>query len=315
MINTSIINKKLLRVFLLSLLILAGCTKDREEPKNTGKTMEPIFEVNESQTASITELSEIRPESTQTTLPTYQPISQEKLKKWLAEKITRPKCSLPCFWGITPGETGIQEAYQILAPYATKTETLYSANQFLFYFDIIPSAYDDPIMYLEIGFGELDEKVHDLFFSDLSNYASYSIKSILAEYGPPKEIWMGAWSPDPGWDKEPRGTTFILYYQNQQFLLRYSQPPDNGKIVDDSMISCFDNGPSIRAWSNENIEMEDEIIRKRYLLSDVRPFLSLEELTGISPEDFYDSFVNISGDVCVETPLDTWLASKSGEFD
>ena len=78
---------------------------------------------------------------------------------------------------------------------------------------------------------------------------------------------------------------------------------------------CLDKGPNIISWSENYAEIEEAYLEKNYLLSAVRPSLPLEDVTGMTPEEFYDTFVNTTGEVCIETPLETWLASKSGEFD
>ena len=302
------------RVVFFSLFFLTSCGEGPQRPTNTQKTNEPIISPTSS-LISKTETPTLEPESTPINFPTYEQIDQDVLKNWLYEKITQPECNLPCFWGITPGETTVIEAYQILAPYASETNSQVIGSKFLFYYFISPSSYDDPVLYLEYSGDKMNDKVNNLFFSDLSTYSSYSVQSILVEYGPPDDIWIKAWSPDPDYDDTPRGTSFILYYPSQQFMIQYWQSPDNGEISGNSVISCFDNGPSITSWSKKFIEEESENIIKNHLLGKVRPYLRLEDVTGMSPEEFFETFVNTTGDVCVETPLDIWLSSKSGEFD
>ena len=319
-----VLNKrtKLNRILLLILIVLTAC--GIPEPEIETVSTNDSISVSPTRTCTTPVLStpSIQPTEGLTaipiTFPTYEPITQEVMVAWLDEKLSNPECDLPCLWGITPGETNVLHAYQIIAQIATSTTqfTDYSESDksgFRFYFDILPISPGDP--YYRYGFEYVGNEVVFLTMSDIWSYSSYSIQNILKQYGPPEEIWLEAWSPDPAWDDQKRGSTFIFYYPSQRFLIKYSQSEDEQIITKDSVTCCIAKAIELNTWSDSNAQKIDDFYRENYLFREIRPFLQLEDVTGMSPEEFYETFVNTTGDVCVETPLDIWLSSKSGEFD
>lgn len=308
--------KTLQIILMLTLIFISGCTGETQSQSAT-ETTAPTSTVTVAPSATSTRRPTAKPSATPIIFPTYEPISQDEMIAWLDEKLSQPECKLPCFWGITPGETTVQDAYEIVAPYARNifsfgADTGSKNEGFGFDFDILPYSPGDTIY--SFGFNFIGDEIDYLSTSDLINYPTYSVQHILAQHGAPEEIWMEAWSSGPSWDNAPRGATFILYYPSQHFLLKYSEGSDDQIVTEDSVICCLNKWVEVVTWSSSNAETTDNFYRE-YFTSDFRPFLHLEDVTGMNPEAFYETFVNTTGDVCIETPLDTWLSSKSGEYD
>ncbi len=314
-------NRQAIKLFIITLLLtlvfLSSCTGEIQ-PQTATETTEPMNTETIAPTVTSTKRPTQAPTATPIVFPTYEPVTQDEMVAWLDEKLSQPECDLPCLWGITPGETTVQEAYQIVAPYATDITTFESntgsnTSGFLFYFSILPYSPGDPLY--DFSFNFIEDEIVYLEMSDLRNYSNYSIQNILAQYGPPEEIWMEAWSRDPTWDNRQRYSTFLLYYPSQQFSLEYFEGPDGQIITEDSVISCFTRAGRLVTWVANNADEIKNDYHERYFFREIGPFLQLEDVTGMSPDEFYGTFINTIGEVCIETPLDTWLYEKSGEFD
>ena len=311
---SKIIRKFFLGILFSFLILLSGCQFENSFPLENTEIVIPTNTktVPILSTSTETTIAELTP--TPIIFPTYEPASQDELGIWLDEKLIQPECDLPCAWGVTPGLTRALDAYNIGAPFATRIyfdELKSGYHSISFHYDKYPIAYDDPSFSFSFGYKETYIAFAQLW--DLSAYSIYDIQNILDKYGPPEEIWVRAWSPDPGWDNLSRASSIIFLFPSQHFMIEYWE--GESEIVGEFVRTCLDKGPNITSWSKDYADFEKTYLEENYFLSDVRPYLRLEDLTGITPKVFYETFVNTTGDVCIETPLDTWLSSKSGEFD
>ena|GEM_PF-1161036 len=234
-----------------------------------------------------------------TPLPTLPLDEAEALVLELLE--TNGGCELPCWWGITPGGTTWQEAFNFLNTLATQTdwrETRYpqlEINQYgaLSYYINVPE-YINPNQRMRQIY-----TVEEHLIVSIRVEATISLNELLSKYGMPQEIWIQTF-PFQSYGKLEMFAGF--YYPDYQILAIYY---DQKAVYSRTgyILGCFDelhsefNNPTLELWSSGV-----EISRDK-----VQPFnnqdyqVSFEDATGLSIADFYES-----GKPCIETPAEIW---------
>lgn len=288
--------------------ILIGCTNDQRLITPATSTSTTLSDTTKTVTATI------KPSATLTGTATQEPLSEEEITAWLTDKIYHPECELPCIWGITPGETSWQQAYEIIAPYASEIDPFDSYDDdnekyFNFYFfEFLPHEIKYNSFY--VGFGYDQTEVFEVSINGLTDVPDYSIQSLLTQYGMPEEIWVYAYSAVPYEDEFPRPSMFYVYYPDYNFLALYTAAA--GSIENGMIRNCIDYGPDIDVWS-ENHEADFLDFLQERLTTFFGPFLTLEEAVGMSVDEFYEAYKDEAGEVCVLTPVDLWRFNPQTE--
>ena len=143
---------------------------------------------------------------------------------------TNANCRLPCWWGITPGLSNLTAASQILDPLGGASKKTPVGWEYLFSDrenGIFISQYlildDDIVEMIEILFG---------------GTSVLSLSDILAEYGPPTEIYIRTFS------NQVQGITpfyLILFYADQGIVARFEN--NNASLTDTTVQMCFHQEP------------------------------------------------------------------------
>jgi hypothetical protein len=241
---------------------------------------------------------------------------------------------LPCWWGITPGVTTIQETERILRPlapyirYPSLSVILdYQVGEVTIVLDVAfsppgpnPVAPPDPAAKIELI------EVHTLAIeNDRGAYGSreyrrlfhaYEAPLILAEYGQPAQAILDV-ETNQG---EPYGgaslETMILY-PDSGAIVEYV---NSAQIVGDYLRGCL-SGAFVRMWlmpvARQDIFeqtlssfTEDSYSHESYPWNGLVPsapwLKTIEEATGITPPSFYEQFRDGGGRNCLETYLPSW---------
>lgn len=244
-------------------------------------------------------------------VPTLTASEEQRLVLDLLE--SNGGCQLPCWWGFTPGETSWEVAERFFVSLAKEiwehespqgmSRTIFfdipqhmsSLNQHYFsrdstidriLVDAIPPIRDE-----QYAYGD------DQFTSDL---APYLISQILVTYGEPAQIYLGV---DPGtWVP----FDLLLFYPEKGILARYSGPSewDGGATV---RVCPYQSEISLLLWSPEDDRMVDFLpYIGSYTANEMSEYASLEDVTEMSIEQFYQAFTQADRTICLETPIDIW---------
>lgn len=308
-------------VFSLSLLVIS-CTPGTVPLSNTIietplLTQTPVGHLTEgSITATSTALTStathvsvrtatmsatVRPPGTPqpTSIATLSPDEAETLVLSLFK--TNGGCRLPCWWGITPGDTDWQAAEDFLSPIA---------------FKIVGNRVEEPILYtvyisvpeelspvLQDHNYEVQAGIVKMIEAPIIDLPNFSFSALLTEYGPPTEIWLVT-------AKEPRDGFHVLsvtlFYEQGYLLGGGVEVTTEGDIIQ----GCLQQGrvTRIATWAPEERFTYTEASSRTIGLQP-NPFaLSLEEATGMSIATFYNTFKDSSTSVCLETPRSIWPA-------
>jgi len=225
-------------------------------------------------------------------------------------------CRLPCWWGFTPGETPQQTPRAFFTSLGKQIQG--SVRNYTVVFNN-PGHYESYQSY--IGDGILDmiginagppvgqdgyPAYGDHQFG--GDWRTYMLPQMLEVYGPPQQVFLETYSSGP--DRLP--FRLWLFYPDQSFLVKYE-----GFTGEEGKGGWVEAGQAIRMcpWRSEvalwlwpperemTLEDIDPMIRNPVDPDRIR---SLEEATGISIEQFYQTFSQPDNQACLETPADLW---------
>jgi hypothetical protein len=214
-------------------------------------------------------------------------------------------CRLPCWWGITPGQTTWSEASQILEKVSLFMSEPKAADVFPIYLQVqLPyphtlQKYMEHSYYIENGIVEYI----DVFNYDLA--PNYSLPNLLKSYGQPDEIWVRT-LPKAEWEIQH----FIIdvFYEELGILAEYSSG-DPMKEVRGNIQNCLVtemDSPFFDLWSPETHELSFQEAKKFIDTRSLPEPMPLLEATGMDVQTFYETFKNPETDVCLETPKRLW---------
>lgn len=228
---------------------------------------------------------------------------------------TNGGCELPCWWGITPGETTGQSAKQILSPlrdlmefsigYLGGAEARYEL-QLQEYNNIraelIMKDEKQPIGEIWV-FSFIPDEDQSTHYD--KSWQRYFLDELLTRLGMPSDVWLG-FGPHIG-DHDERPSASIPYYYELYVIYR-----DLGVIVRYA-------GPAMRGDPDRACpslgQLKDMLIfiRQRSRGPLVGPpwdpftnARTISDVTKLDVEMFYKTFKNSGGKICLESPAKLW---------
>jgi hypothetical protein len=221
---------------------------------------------------------------------------------------TNGGCSLPCWWGITPGQTKAPEVNAYLGPLATSISQadLSSARNDLYRYVI---SFIDPVDqkgYWQVIFyanrlrGERDT------IEAISAPVAKALPELLVDLGIPDEIWINL-NVFPG--SEPT-YTFVLYYNKGVLLENFGRYSVDSNYSSNVCPTQFLTGLKFLAWVWDTnmlktfnevgaLEIIPPMVKDNY-------FRRLGDVSGMTPQVFYNTYKNPSATECIKMPPSTW---------
>jgi hypothetical protein len=296
-------------LFLISITLMTGCSL-RNKPIDTTKTS---ISIEVPPTKTIKPVAFITP----TILPSKQilsvtptllkpTISLDQQKSIVEAMFNNPICSLPCWWGITPGITEWSEAEKILnmmgiSPEKYNSYTVNENSEEVTY-DNYEIRYETTKETIErFSLHVRKTTVNVLSISFIESFENYSIHNILKGYGKPSEILIYTNEYSLGDGALPFST--VLIYENERFIVDYRE---QGEVEGNYVKACIAHTiPAIQIFSsffpNELLlshpyeRFEEHKIAK-----------TIEEATGMTVEAFYNQYLNASDEICIQTLAELW---------
>lgn len=250
---------------------------------------------------------------TVTLRPTLSPLEAEKEVINLLQNNGR--CKLPCFWGITPGQTSVQLAHSILHAYISiasedflfaqkgggvgiiipDTDFLLSTHLTIRNHDDLQQ--QDIIRWLQIDFAIYDKDSYSAVYDNTvfdTYYKYYTLSSLLANYGKPTNVYIN-FENDMGIHEY----YLFLDYADRGWVAMLKMPlSQEGKFFVGCPALAFTR---LWLWSGEDIETARE-----YGFIENTNLKSIDKATSLSLNEFYDQFKNSSNTKCLMSPIDTY---------
>lgn len=308
-INRSCLIVKVAIVMLL--LLVAGCQRATEilptlqlSPLGSAVTQTlpstrlPTLVASASSTFEPRRTATPSPTSTLTPLPTLRVDDVEKLVLNLLTD--NAGCQLPCWWGITPGETDWEIAQHFLISFATnmgqgestsyvKDEVHYELTSYGVGYSL-GSGVDTGLTNYDIT----NEIVDLIWVLPRGTELSYQLHHILITYGQPESVLFEA-------DTDYSLFHLLLYYPNKGITALYEGKFDR---LDETYRVCPQGiGPELWLWSPGKVFT---LVDNQFIGPDiVRLMRPISEVTDLDLETFYRTYQSPETP-CFETPRSIW---------
>ena len=246
----------------------------------------------------------------------FPPLATDELENKIFELLrTNNGCELPCWWGITPGETRWEDAERLLLYLRFRVSTPRNG-------DLIEHVGEfrvDDLPYMFIRFIELESGVLDaimvltgariVFSSSFQeDWARYDPAKIISRYGVPSRVIVRSESlvPEP---PVPITKPYSVYffYDELGFYISYSGDVEFKPVY--QFCPTFGLGGNLKDGIEIGISKINGVNSLDELTVDLLKYpkynYELGEITNLSVEEFAELY---SGDepVCFETPRDIW---------
>mgnify|MGYP000415724930 CR=1 FL=1 len=258
------------------------------------------------------------PTHTPTKPPTLTPLptltQKERDIQILQLLQTNGGCSLPCWWGISPGTTTWDTARQLFVSMGSKVPTQSHRDGSIKHeisFDLLESD-----MYVDIHISQRDGLIESIkvmsesYIEPIafqSAWELYSLKQVLTVYGKPSRVWVQL-AAGPVRPESTMGYGLWLFYDQLGFLIQYGgtglkvQPlyhvcpttqGQGGMVYIQLVLRAVENDVPLETLAGVTEEWLP------YLLP-------IEEAAGLSVTEFYTLFRTENDMPCFDTPRDLW---------
>ncbi len=244
--------------------------------------------------------------STRSPLPNWTPLPSleptEALLFVLELLQNNAGCQLPCWWGLTPGKTTLTEAQHYLDSFTYSYTLSGNQNDYQVAEYKIPFPVDTGVDRYVFGFRKgILEDIYKIYYNDLTT--TYNLVKILNTYGEPDDILISA-------SYEPRYSDYMInlaiFYLQKGILLEYYD--SGGRIIGNKKQICPQKStfPHLSLWYPAlNMSLQDAV--NRYVDTfNWPPYRSLQDSTGMSIETFYQTFMDVNNNSCLELNIADW---------
>lgn len=218
-------------------------------------------------------------------------------------------CRLPCWWGITPGITTLDEARQVFTPLRHYRSTRGIVGfSYPDYSGIDASIETENDIVKEIWLFasalriDKDNKIEYLPFDE--SWHRYSLRGVLEQLGSPSKVQIGF-----GATTDAVGNEYFDQYELHVFfidaglIIRYTGLPDETETGNVRACFALSQAMDIRVYIREPVILSDGLqVPPWDYLTNSKP---LEEATRLSLVEFYENLQG--GQDCLESPSSLWL--------
>jgi hypothetical protein len=257
------------------------------------------------------------PRSTITITPTLGPtFTLDERNARLIELLeTNGGCELPCIWGIMPGETEWEEAFQILFPLGQPGFEIPRGGNVIYSFEYQNYQNGFTIAVGMLVVNGIVDMAHEQPLVDGSSayfeqfYEQFSLQSLLAANGIPSRVWVILGTSENYW---PDITLFTmwLFYDEDGILIMYYDFADradtNYRVCPNQphfeMLAPFQFSFWTQSPGNERaLEVAYTVYGGK-----IPDYQLLQDAAGLEVDEFYDLIISGEPDACFETPRDIW---------
>jgi len=246
-----------------------------------------------------------------TPLPTFSSTAgEETLRIWIQGT---SECLLPCWGGITPGQTKWDEARQIVKQLSGFARVNISENISCEFgecngiaWSLFPNTVAEGAFYTKFP-----ENVVHLVQINIQNEGkaqkinlvrNIGLQEVFRWYGLPPIFLLNVETDQA----EDRFMELVLVYPERQSIIRYVKKTE---LIDNKVVNCGQDHQieMIIVDNKEQLASLDAVanaVETRGLHIDNR-YKTVEEATGVTPNSLYDE-ISAFNDYCISTPVDMW---------
>jgi hypothetical protein len=244
--------------------------------------------------------------------PTLSPEEAEIADKKMFELYeTNANCQLPCWWGFIPGETTWTEAKSFLSTLTNEISTseiisesnpIYFGEAYLFSGDT---------NYYRLQIYVIQDDIIEKITAQVGPiaYPNYTLAKILSTYGTPNEIWISSY----GYSIEGEiPFTTVLFYSDAVMLLKYYTNASLIEVDGESIVrGCIQDKSvsSLGLWPPDEVLTFEDAVNETTGMNPSEGYLyrPLEDVTDMTIDTFYQTFLEPNAEICIETPAEIWV--------
>ena len=274
-------------------------------------TVTPTFTEVALLTPTVT-TSTSTPTATATNTPTLTPTPVSTLPPLAALSVVEDLlthnayCQLPCWWGTTPGETTWGQVNTLITSLSARisepSDLMYGTYEI--FLPHVPSTLTGHPLGLHL-FYHVGEGVIESIKVVGGNMPAYYLQPILANYGPPDEVWLQAMPYTPGGEVIFR---IALLYLEKGFSAHIIT--EQRYLEDQQVVGCFspesEQGTSLFLWIPGQYSSFPAIVEAGRFGQEASSYLPLEEATGMNITSLLNKFLEDGGGYCISTPIELW---------
>ncbi len=212
-------------------------------------------------------------------------------------------CELPCWWGATPGQTIWQEIEGLLISLSARIVDWDDGVQVV-YMPHVPEGLTGSPLGMQI-FYKLEQSIIQHITITGGNMPTYYFHRILANYGPPDEVWLQAMPYTPTGEVMFR---IALLYLERGFSAHIITRDTS--LEDERVKGCFSPGSeqatSLFLWIPGAYTTFPTIVQAGRFGQEAASYLPLAEATGMDVLTFYSLYKEEASDGCLTTPEHLW---------
>ena len=292
---------------------LAGCVIHSTPQKITPSISTSANNTASPQNTTVSPTSTSQPTITVTPTPTCTPAPTQvqtllpvELEKAVINLFeNNGGCKLPCWWGMTPGETSLDDSQKFFSQfdgniYITDSKESYQHQ----YLNIPVSASLSPIKRIRMDIDGTNGIIEKMEIQEY-DWPSYHLSQFLDQYGKPDGVWINSMKSYFG-GLPPFNLT--LYYPQKGIIAFFYSFEGESEYKGDIIKACIPHSPRLILWSPQK-ELSYQDIYKRLYGQDYEEYhisLPLDEATGMNIEQFYQSYKNADVSPCFKTNRELW---------
>jgi hypothetical protein len=246
------------------------------------------------------------PSAAETVQPTWTSLTilseQEKVEqiKRLLDK--NAGCQLPCWWGITPGQTRWVDASSLLIPLSLRANEVQqnqpqTTDNYLYFSNPVDLTSDIEI---KQTYNTVNGVVGEIRIESLKYGLFSTPKGVLTAVGIPPKIYLGG-EIDPY--QHFQYFEVVLYYPEEGILAIYGNREQEQKQF--TLNVCFAKYTYQDMYLWPPLSSFEESRKFIFQQSPGVPFYLLQEVTDLTPEKFYHVFTTAETP-CITTPAEKW---------
>jgi hypothetical protein len=244
----------------------------------------------------------MRSTTTSTSVPTSMFAQAEADQGLINLPTTNGGCQLPCWWGLSPGKSTWQDAWNLLSRYDSSIYVKGTPGQerFMEAYIPVPKIPGQATSKFRTLITTDKEIIQTIDVHGVSLIPSYFLANFLSQYGQPDEIWISTYQFYPSIEVP---FTMVLFYR-RGILAGYSTlaKAPQGDVV----LGCLQDIPQLRLWG----PVKETTFQESAALFgwDVSggAYLPLEQASDLSVEIFYQIYQGSNKVPCVKTPAKLW---------
>lgn len=291
---------------------LAGCIMISKSQKITPSISTSANNTASPQNTIVSPTSTSQPTITITPRPTYTPAPTQvqtllpvELEKTVINLFeNNGGCKLPCWWGMTPGETSLDDSQKFFSQFDGNLHTI-GKNVLSQHQNItipLPTviSWTKQITMNINGMNGVIEKIEIEGY----DWPSYHLSQFLVQYGKPDEIWISSLYSNLG---GPPPFELMLYYPQKGIFANFNSLENESEYGRGTIKACILHSPQLILWSPKKEISFQEILKIYYGgFEEYHPILPLDEATGMNIEQFYQSYKNSDVSPCFKTNRELW---------